>query len=307
MMRSVWLSRGHAATCCAALVFATVPLVRAEPAQEPAQEPGLKTVPPRHRVAVLTVPRDATEGETAPAFVLKSDAWKALLAREGVAIGESEWAGAGDLLKAAIAESDLLRSVALSASWKSGKEAPRRDAQGPDALLLARFGVGDRGRLVFLRLVEPYSGAALAHADARAENMRRAVEEAIEDLEGEVSLLPWRCRITGVDEAGTAMVIDRGHLDGLRRGQRFDGYALEGKAKDGVDVSDERALMLRGRKKGQYELTEVGQNVSRLTPVDEAPVLAVGDVLQLPEIRLGDRTRRSRGRRLWDRLYRKRD
>jgi len=292
------------AACCLSLLFASVALARAETA---GGKPGLKTVPPRHRVAVLTVPRDATEGETPPAFVLKSDEWKALLARDGIAIGENEWAGAGDLLKAAIAGSGLLRAVDMPASWKSGKTEPGRDAKAPDALLLARFGVGDRGRSVFLRLVDPHAGTALAQVDARAQNMKSAVEKALKDLEDEISLLAWRCRITGVAAAGKAMVIDRGYLDGLREGQRFVGYALEGEAKEHAGLSDERALMLHGRKRGMYELAEVGQNVSRVEPVDDAPALAVGDVLQLPEIRLGDRVRRSRGRRLWDKLYRKRD
>ncbi|NQT92564.1 MAG: hypothetical protein HQ559_07375 [Lentisphaerae bacterium] len=304
MKRSVRLSGGLLSACCVVLVLAAVTWAQGETA---AGATGLKTVPPRHRVAVLTVPHDGAESETAPAFVLKTDAWKALLAREGIAIGENEWAGAGDLLKAAIAGSGLLRTVEMPASWQGGKTAPTRDASAPDALLLARFGVGNRGRSVFLRLVEPHAGVALAQVEARAENMKRAVAKVLKDLEDEMSLLPWRCRITGVDMAGKAMVVDRGYLDGLREGQRFVGFALQGEAKDRAGLSDEKAMMLHGRKKGVYELTEVGQNVSRVASVDGAPMLSVGDVLQLPEIRLRDRTRPSRGRRLWDKVYRKRD
>ena len=61
--------------------------------------------------------------------------------------------------------------------------------------------------------------------------------------------------------------------------------------------------MTHGTKAGVYRVIEAGQNFSKVEPVDNAPVLKAGDILQTPEIRFQDRLRKSRGRSAWDKLY----
>lgn len=275
-------------------------------AADPApQGPGsLDSVPPMHRVAVLAVPSSSSAEGDVPKFIVEFDAWKTLLVDEGVLLKDEEWAGAVDLARVAIGKSDLFRVVDFPAGWSRKEKEPGwdpSDKNAPDKLVLARFTVGSRGRGVFLRLVDPYSGLSMAEAEAMATDMSMAIDKAISEMENEAAMFPWRCRVSGV--SGDNIVINRGYLDGLREGQRFFGYSIKGDTELKSLVSDEESLMLNGARTGEYEITEAGRNFSKLKPVEDAPVLEPGDVLEIPEIRLDDRRRKSRGKRLWDNLY----
>jgi len=279
----------------------------AEKGAESSPESGaLASVPPKRRVALIAVPRDGQSTDSCPRFIVGLEPWKALLLQEGVTLKEEEWASASDLTKVAIGGSGLFRVVEVPPAWRDGKEFPKWNASAnnlPDQFLFARYTVGTRGRGIYLRFVDPYSGATLAQSQSTASDMSIAIRRALAELENEVALLPWRCRITGVRN-GT-MVIDRGYLDGLRDGQQFVGYAIDRTSKGTVAVADEQSLMVYGTKTGSYRLVETGRNFSKVQPVRGAPLLDKGDVLELPEIRLKDRTRNSRGKRLWDKLYHK--
>ena len=135
-----------------------------------------------------------------------------------------------------------------------------------------------------------------------APDMVQAIRNALADIEGELAMMPWRCHVTGVREQ--QMIIDRGYIDGLREGAELQGYAMDSIENAGrAAMSDEEFLMTHGMKAGSYRVVEAGQNFSKVEPVDNAPVLKAGDVLQTPEIRFKDRLRKTRGQRAWDKLY----
>jgi hypothetical protein len=260
---------------------------------------------PRQRVAVVTAPPAQATAQDAPRFLLGWDSWKALLLREGVTLAESEWADAVDLTRVRVGKSDMLRVVTPPVSWVKSEEQPDWKGTGkdaPDKLLLVKYSAGTAGRGVFFSLVDPYSGVTVLDAEATAADMRAAIDRAISEMEDELALFPWRCRVSGASE--DAMVIDRGYYDGLRAGQQFVGYTIAPDKKATLALGEEKAIMLHGKKAGLYELTETGNNHAKVVPVDDAPLLSEGDVLEIPEIRLKDRTRKSRGSRLWNKIYR---
>ena len=236
--------------------------------------------------------------------MVKLETWKALLVEEGATLEPDEWANATDLVKAGVGKTELFRLAGLPASWHREAGGPKwrsTEPNTPDYLLVARFVAGSEGRGVFLRLVDPYSGALIEEAEATAADLRGAIDSALSELEAEAAMMPWRCRVTGA--RGRTMVIDRGHLDGLRKGTIFVGYALAAEAKESVSLADEQAILLSGTRTGEYRLVEEGRAFSKVEPVGEAPPLASGDILEIPEIRLKDRSRSSRRTRLWDKLY----
>jgi hypothetical protein len=118
---------------------------------------------------------------------------------------------------------------------------------------------------------------------------------------GEVALRPWLARVVSVQE-GT-VVMDRGQLDGVREGQEFAASVVAASPTNAPPVSEERRLLESGRAAGRYAVVETSANYAKLRPLEGAAALKAGDVVQLPEIRLRDRQRTTRGRRLWDRLY----
>lgn len=248
----------------------------------------------RHRVAVVAMPPNTDQANQPNTVLVKSDAWNALLLKEGVMIKEDEWAIAVDLTKAVMTESNAFRVVEMPmAGTKSENE--------PVNVLLAKYGTGLNGKRVFFRLVEAKSGTVLASSEAIAASMKEAVEDALSKLQREVNLLPWRCHVVGL--SGELMVIDRGRLDGIRTGQEFTGFSVDNAGAADAALPEEQRIMQYGKKTGNYKVVEEGQDFSKVQGVDKAPLLKKGDILAMPDIRLKDRTRESRGKRLWDEVY----
>jgi hypothetical protein len=65
--------------------------------------------------------------------------------------------------------------------------------------------------------------------------------------------------------------------------------------------------MKYGKKTGQYKVIEEGKLFSKVEPVGDAQLLATGDVLEQPEIWLKDKKRESRAKRVWDKIYDKKN
>jgi hypothetical protein len=253
----------------------------------PVDEPALP-----HRVSLVT-PLPANKGDL-PSCPFRTDAWKTWLLAEGVQIEAEEWAKATDLAKQSIAASEMFRLFEPASAASDSAYA------GLALYLVARFGVGTSGARAFLRLTDA-SGAVLADHEGQGASMKEAIEKALAALAAEAATMPWRCRVSGINDA--FMIIDRGHLDGLREGQTFSGYAI-GEIPSGTPVqSAELLLMQFGKKVGRYQVVEAGRDFAKVKPLDGAPVLKAGDILEQTEIRLNDRTRGSRGRRVWDKLY----
>lgn len=263
----------------------------AEDAASPLSQPVL-----RHRVAVVALPPSGGPTNQANTILVKSEAWQALLLNEGVTITADEWATAVDLTKATLGESDTFRVVEMTGAGDAVENAP-------GLVLLARYGVGLNGTRAFFRLVEAKSGTLLTSADATATAMKIAIEKALSKIQSEAALMPWRCHVVGVN--GDLMVIDRGRLDGIRAGQEFIGYSLDKAATNATALPDEQRIMQYGKRTGTYKVVEEGQVFSKAQATENAVALKAGDILELPEIRMKDRGRESRGKRVWDNLYEK--
>jgi len=248
----------------------------------------------RHRVAVLAAPPTGTSTNQPNTLLVESEAWKALLLDEALTITPDEWATAVDLTKGVVGASDTFRVIEMPGAGKSG-------GSGSGLVLIARYGVGLNGKRVFFRLVEADSGSLLRSADATAAEMKTAIEDALSQIQGEANLLAWRCHVVGLN--GDLMVIDRGRLDSVRSGNEFIGYSMAKAATNAPGLSDEQRIMQYGKRAGTYKVVEEGKAFSKVEPVGDAAVLKDGDILELPEIRLKDRRRESRGKGLWDRVY----
>ena len=268
--------------------------------------PAMQDTTLRQRVAVVAVPPTADSAAgSSPDFVVAFEAWKVLLDKEGVTISPGDWATALDATKSIVGKSDVMRVMELPLAWRQLKSAPGitpGETQSPALLLLSRFGISSSGRTAYFKLADPYTGAVMADATATAPDMVQAIRNALAEIEGNLAMMPWRCHVTGVREQ--QMVIDRGYIDGLRQGNELQGYSMDSVENSArAAMSDEEFLMTHGTKAGVYRVIEVGQNFSKVEPVDNAPVLKAGDILQTPEIRFQDRLRKSRGRSAWDKLY----
>ncbi|MBW1743722.1 MAG: hypothetical protein JRJ47_09890 [Deltaproteobacteria bacterium] len=271
---------------------------------EPVEAASIQSDVLKHRVQVVAVPPDRTEKEGITTFVLETEGWKALLLEEGISISKDEWASALDLLRTETASSSVFRLVksGIGVLRKGGTQGHAdSDSALPPLFLLARFGVGTSGNRVFVNLVDGSTGNTILTADDVAESMQEAIRKALVELEEEAALMPWRCRVVG--QTKNAIVIDRGYLDGLRKGQQLIGYSMNPEAKKHVGMAPELLIMQFGTRRGSYEISDEGQEFAKATPVAGAPLLSDGDFLELPAIRIPDRQRDNRGRRVWDKLY----
>lgn len=258
----------------------------------------------KHRVYVVPVPPDK-KPENENAFIFKTEGWKILLLEEGITIEPGEWARAVDLLRSEIYKSEIFRPMNsdFDISAYSEKSSGRDKFRGADLLLLARFGVATEGYRIFVYLVERATGNTVYNSDALGSTMKEAISKVLTELENEMSLHAWRCRI--IDTTNTEMIIDRGSLDGLEKGQKFAGYEISRKNRENSSVSSEYLIMRYGSKKGIYVVKEAGQEYSKVVPAGDAPLLKSGDVLALPGISFKKRQMNTRARKVWDRIYKK--
>ena len=273
-------------------------LARCVVAAEPAA-PALGGRVLKHRVEIVTPP-PAESGKEALDMELSRR--KDSLLDEGVAISRAEWATAVDVLKEQMAGSEILRLVEAVAHAPAGKPGKEKSAPDePPLVLQARFGASGQTRLVLLRLSKRGHGYLIASAKASGLMMDAAVRGALTQIEKELVLHAWRCRVLDAD--GDKLIIGRGHFDGLRRGQVLTGYNLSPKGREAAGQSDEFVLMKFGTRAGSYEIDEAGQDFSRLKPVGQSLALAAGDLLEIPAVYLRDTNDVTRGTRIWDRLY----
>ena len=258
----------------------------------------------RHRIQIVAVSPDKKEREGVDSFILKTDGWRALLLHEGVSINQEEWANALDLFKIEAGKSSVFRlvNIGIDRAKKEGAEQDDCSERTSQPLfILARFGVGTVGNRVFINLIDGSTGNTILTADHFGASMQQAIRKALVGMEEEVALMTWRCRVVG--QGKNAMIIDRGRLDGLRRGQQLIGYAMDANAKQKAGMDPELMIMQFGTRKGLYEISEEGQEFCKATPVANAPLLSTGDILELPSVKIPDRQRDTRDRRVWDKIY----
>jgi hypothetical protein len=255
----------------------------------------------KHPVAVVAVPAGGSSMQI-PAFIEKLEIWKNMKTEEGVALPVEEWATTLDLLKEKLADSNVIRVMELPAA-----DMIKSRIAMPDYLLMAKFGTTpDGGKRIFLRLADPCSGAVLSSSSASGGKFEEAIAKAMKNIENDAAMCAWRCRVSEV--SGTTMIINRGRIDGVRNGDTFQGWKITAD-KDAATsaMPDELVLMKYGKKTGQYKVIEEGKLFSKVEPVGDAQVLATGDVLEQPEIWLKDKKRESRAKRVWDKIYDKKN
>ena len=260
-----------------------------------------KWPPPKFRVALYAVPADAAQARSNAAVQVtlnQSEPFRTLLISEGVVITEASWMQAHDLVVSGLTTSGTLR-LFLDLSG-TGRAADGAANAAGTLLLAARFGVSLTGARASLLLVAGDTGAALASVEGTGGDMATAVRQALAGIERKVETLSWRARIVGVRD--NRMLVEAGKLDGLVAGQIFVGWSLAGKPA-GTDSLSERALLLHGKRTGLYRVEEPAQDCAFFVPVDNAPLLAAGDVVESPPLSLPARPESSRTRRAWDRLY----
>ena len=83
------------------------------------------------------------------------------------------------------------------------------------------------------------------------------------------------------------------------------GYSMAAKAREVSGQPDEFLLMKYGTRAGTYEVAEPGQDFSQVKPAKGSPMLAVGDILEIPAVYLRDTNNATRGSKVWDRVYEK--
>jgi len=256
----------------------------------------------KQRVYVLTFPHSGKIADE-HSFIIKTEAWKTLLLKEGITIDTDDWAKAVDFLNLEISRSKVFRPVfnQYGIIQNLGSSATKVTINDLPLVLLAKFGVGIKGKGSFIYLIDGKSGNTLYAINSWEKSMGECIRKAVVELEEKVSFLAWRCFI--MDRADNFMIIDRGRFDGIRKGQKFIGYRISQKQAGSFSMDLEFILMKYGIKVGIYHVIEEGEEFSKVAPMDNSPLLEVGDILEVPAIVLQDRERNIRGRKLWDNIY----
>jgi hypothetical protein len=278
----------------------TVPVI----AQDLATTPLLK-----HRVEIVADPAEREPNVKKIEVTHKTD--------EGVDITRAEQATGLDLLKTKIRDLETMRLMESSAATQKN---PRRlvlharfgvlkdafavtstkaSTSGAAAHIESKTTIRQPKKQVFLRLTDQ-AGNVLANEMGTGAQLDTAAAAALENIQNQLFLLPWRCRIAESNDG--KMLIECGYPDGLRKGQSFVGYSLTADAKTATGKTDEYLIMRYGTKAGIYEVTEVGEEFSQLKP-KEGNLLSPGDFLVIPAVRLRDANPATRASKIWDRIY----
>lgn len=265
----------------------------------------MKSLILRHRLAVLPI---SSKSGTAPSMttLIKILDSRIIFPGEGVTISTEEWATIIDLTKSEISKSNYLRLVDLPIDGdKKAKESKPISlvSDEADLILFVSYGVDKNRKRFFFQLVEAFSGSLIYTAEANAPEIGEAIRKALFDIDDRLLRMPWRCEIISV--TGKHMIINRGDIDGLKEGIELVGYSMKSQPKSGKPESEELRLMKYGNKKGLYRVVEVQSNFSKIVPSAGNENLAKGDILELPQIKIRDRDMKTRGRQMWDKIYKK--
>jgi hypothetical protein len=259
----------------------------------------------KHRVEIHAVPPPERRDENVNVFIIKTEAWRELLLDESVTIEPHEWINIQDLIKREVSSSDIFRVTNNGLARLKGEESSELkaiDVVGAPLIMLVKFGIGQRGKGLFIYLVNAGTGNTLYTTSAWGQDMRTIIRKMLAELEEKVLFMAWRCKV--VDRRGNEMIIDRGRLDGISKGQKLIGYSISADAWKSPPVSQELFLMKYGTRRGVYVVSEEGEEYSKISPQDSAPMLREGDIVEMPAITFKKRERDTRGRRIWDKIYR---
>lgn len=259
-----------------------------------------KMVALKHRAAVMSMSELSKDREKAE-ILIKSHDVLVYSRDEGLLLEKDDLASVVDMTKEVLGKSDFLRIVEMPLTL-SKRDLESDVGNSPGLVILVNYGSSGKEKRVFTRLLELSSGQTIYSTEARGVDFRAAVQKGLADLEKWLLTQAWRCRIIGLRKK--EMIIDRGRLDGLREGVELIGYTLA-ESPRGRQESDEAMLLKYGTKVGTYTVVEAKNNYAKVRATDGNKLLGEGDMLEMPEVRLADRDIKTRGSRMWDKIYEK--
>jgi hypothetical protein len=251
----------------------------------------------KHRVEVVVAPPADTPAKSDINLTIGKDFVDQTLPAQGASIRSQEYASAVDLLKSQLAESECLRLVETLQA--AGASDAAQSVQRP-LILYGRFMTQAKGFAAYLRVINRADHTLLAKGDGRGDNLAEAIGAGLRQVEKELLNRRWRCRVS--DVANGRLLIPYGRLDGLRKGQWLVGHAIAAEGRKADSPVDEALILKHGTRAGRYRIVEVGEEVTALQPLDNSPMLAVGDVLEAPPVALHE-IHRSRSSTIWDKIY----
>ena len=254
----------------------------------------------KFRAEVVTEPVAAQPDQVHVALGVNTNLPDRLVPGEETLINRQDWASAVDMLKKMLAESEVLRLVEPPIFMTESANTNAPTATEASMSIHAKFARRAADSVVHLRLASQPGGLLLVAANASEASMSKATEKALRQIERELLKMPWHCRVAENHE-GKA-VIYRGRLDGLRKGQKLLGYTLSAEGQKDRTRPDELLIKLHSSARGNYQVAEVGEFFSLVTPLENSGPLAAGDILEVPALKLRD-TQRSPARTKWDAIY----
>lgn len=205
-------------------------------------------------------------------------------------IKPAEETDSGDLLKVAIAKTNFLRLVESDGSTTDDVDLELRYAS-------AR--IVDQVEFL-LSATNPLTSAVQFSTRQVESSIDEAIEKAVNALNASVLQETWTVRVKTI--ANGKILIARGERDGLREGMTLNGYSISTDLQ-GTKVSSDEIILLNEPAVGQYKVTSVRPEASVLEVIDDAPVLAVGDLLELSPLKLRGRGPTSSRKALMDTIY----
>jgi hypothetical protein len=258
-------------------------------------EPQARPVVLKHRVEVIA-PFSASPVRQGVDVTLDGGTAPPGNSTDGVTIQRDEWATALDELKLSLGQSPIFRPAEPVPS----DLAAATPGATPAFELYARFGRVAGDFRVLLRLVQKRDGALVAATEGRDASLEKAIATAVAKVEKEMLRRSWRCQVTELIQ--DQLVIPFGRLDGFQTGQILIGFTLPDDVRLQKPMLNDLLLLKSGKKAGQYQVTEVTEEITLLKPLPQAGPLQPGDVLEAPLAKLHDLPRSSPST-IWDRIY----
>jgi len=257
----------------------------------------------KHRIAVIQTSSNNEKVNSSEIIIKFLDSRK-IVTDEALSLSMEDYAATIDLTKDIISSSELMRVVELDniVSDNSNYFDELYSAnENLELVLIASYGILKDKNRVFFRLIELPSGDILKSAEGIGLDLKEAIQSAVEQIEEFLLTRPWRAKI--ISSTNNAIIINRGSLDGIEEGYKFIGYSIKNDNQKVSNDSLDLLLLKFGTKEGIYIITEVKLKYSKAEPFNGSPLLKAGDILELPEVRLKNFDRNSRGKKLWDKIY----
>lgn len=173
--------------------------------------------------------------------------------------------------------------------------------QPAEADLILSFRV-DRSSSVprlFLNLKNRSNGASLHLFDAVLSPLPSAIAEGRRVFEQKLLTRAWTAPV--IRQNANKLIIRRGSRDGLRLGAILNGFAVPDESN--AEEDPEMLIALAGEPAGRYKLVNLREEIATFEPIEGAPVLAPGSILEAPAMPISEDPAPTRQRTAFDALY----